>query len=486
MQLRRLFISFSFALLLAFASIALGADAPAKVPPPPAATLTIAERQIQQLMGKELKSPAPEIRAQAAAKLLAQAEGAANAAEQFTMLKIARQTAASAGDAAGAFAAVEQTLARFAIDEAALRGETISALGKSARQLFDAEMTLQEALALMNEAIRTDEYSAALSIANDLRSLAGQMRMSEVAADFVAEDKRLRALAGEFNAVKQALTKLKTAPDDAAANGVAGSFMCLKKQDWKSGLPMLAKGNDAKLRALAAAELAADASDAAGALKVADAWWDYSQMAPEVRKAPVMAHAGEWYGVAAPSVGGVRKLQVQERIAAAAKGHAQVTTPLRARWVLLLRSDDAAVWNTPRGTRIDHNGFAADSAAVAPPETAYLRLRRLDNGEYVIIPMKKADIHRGGPIWSGTAWLGYGAPHLGIKNPKTQRVERGLVDIDGNFQGWGFGHLIYPPRGGDQHGWAWASQTIGRTIFEISVTADELSPSERRFLLDLK
>jgi hypothetical protein len=487
---RRLF-TLIFPVVLVLALIyAGGAGAqepkPARLAIPDAIALTSAERQIQQLLGKDLKSPAPEVRVAAAGKLLAQAEGAQSAAEQFAILRIARQTAASAGDAAGAFDALERTKTRFAVDESALRRETISALAKSIRELFDAEMTINEAMLLMAELVGADDYQAALSIANELRGLSEQMRTSDLAADFANESRRLRALAGEYNAVKQALAKLKTAPDDAAANALAGTFMCLRKQDYKSGLPMLAKGNDARLRALAAAELAADAGDATAALKVADAWWDYSQTSPEARKAPLLVHAGDWYAIAAPSVGGVRKLGVQERLSTAAKLREQAAPSTRARWVLLMRSDDAGIWNTPRGTRIDHNGFAADAAAIAPAETKYLRLRRLDNANYVILRMKKDEIHKNGAIWCGTAWLGYGAPHLGIENPKTQRVEKGLVDIDGNYQGWGFGHLIFPPRGVDAHAWSWAGETLGRTIFEIAVTDDEISPSERRGLLDLK
>jgi hypothetical protein len=110
----------------------------------------------------------------------------------------------------------------------------------------------------------------------------------------------------------------------------------------------------------------------------------------------------------------------------------------------------------------------------------------MDSGQYVIIRMKKADLHKNIPIWCGLAWDGYGGTHLGIKNLKTQKVERGLVDIDGNYQGWGFGHYMYPQRGADAHSWAWAGETLGRTIFEIAVTADEPGSSERQALFEVK
>ncbi len=484
---------FSVILVVLLAAMSVrAAEETKKAAVPDAASLGVAERQINNLLGKDLKSTSAEIRAGAAAKLLAKAEGAGSDIERFAMLKAARQAAASAGDATTALSAMRQTVANFAVDAKALRAETISALGKNVRELFDAEITLDEALAMMKEAAREDLYPAAMMIGNEFKPLADRMKASEVAADFTSEAKRVRELGAEFPRVKQALGKLATAPDDPAANLLVGRFLCLRKNDWESGLAMLARGNDAKLKALAAAEIEAMAVKKAGAevngeeaLKVADGWWDYAATQPEALRVLTQAHTSEWYRIAAASVGGIKKLHIEERLAAATKAKSQLAATTHPRWVVLLRSDDPTIWKRPTGNASDHNGYSADVAAVAPDNTAYLRMRRLDSGESVIIPIKKDQIIRQSPVWCGSAWVGYGAAHLGIKNLKTQQVQKGLVDIDGNYQGWGFGHVIFAPAGAT-HGYAWASETIGKTIFEISVTGDELGEAERRVLVEVK
>ena len=107
------------------------------------------------------------------------------------------------------------------------------------RYLGPTSLAVDEAVVFISDAIRTDDYPPALTIANDLNPLASRLRHSDAAADFAAESKRVHDLAGEYPRVKQAMAKLATTPDDPASNALAGRFLCLRKQDWQAGLPML-------------------------------------------------------------------------------------------------------------------------------------------------------------------------------------------------------------------------------------------------------
>ena len=48
---------------------------------------------------------------------------------------------------------------------------------------------------------------------------------------------------------------LASDPDDAAAHAAVGKHACFNRQDWRQGLPHLARGDDAAIRAAAAADL---------------------------------------------------------------------------------------------------------------------------------------------------------------------------------------------------------------------------------------
>jgi hypothetical protein len=452
----------------------------AKLPAPDAKSLAGAERLIQELLGKDANG-SPEIRKKAAAKLFAQARESANVAEQFAMLQRARQISASAGDAVTAFAAVREMADRFVVDERALRAETLRLLARSARDFFDVETTINEALVAMDQAVRADDYPGAMTIAGEVKPLADRQATSDAAQGLTSQIKRVRELALEYPPVKQGIAKLRESPSDAAANAVVGRFYCLRKHAWRSGLALLARGSEPKLRALAAAELAAG-STTAGALKVGDGWWDYALTQPEVIRSVVQAHAGDWYLAAQPGLTGIRKLQIRERLAVASRARAQISAQGGGRWVILLRSDDPSVWTHPAGNAGDRNGFGADIEDVAPADLAYLRIRRMDTGDFVIIPMKKEDLRKMTPTWCGSAWVGYGGTHLGVKHPTMQNVEAGLVDIDAHAHGWGFGHIMYAPEASAM-GYARACATIEKTVFEIAVTSDDLNASEKRVLV---
>ena len=59
-----------------------------------------------------------------------------------------------------------------------------------------------------------------------------------------------------YGDAKKSLAILFEKPDDPDANLKFGKYRCFIKSDWKSGLPMLAHGNDPALKSLAAEEIA--------------------------------------------------------------------------------------------------------------------------------------------------------------------------------------------------------------------------------------
>ncbi len=146
-------------------------------------------------------------------------------------------------------------------------------------------------------------------------------------------------------------------------------------------------------------------------------------------------------------------------------------------WVTLFRSDDPSIWNLPRGSSSDANGFATDVNATAPDDTKYLRIRK--GTDSAIIELSKDDLLQNTAVWCGTDWNGDRAFHLGIKNPAWKKLEKGLVDVDSNFQGWGFGHI----ESVDGQGYCWGGKNIQRTVLEIAVKSGELTDAEKKVLV---
>jgi hypothetical protein len=160
-----------------------------------------------------------------------------------------------------------------------------------------------------------------------------------------------------------------------------------------------------------------------------------------------------------------------------------------AQWTVLFRADDPSVWNTP--------SYLAERWAApllyAPEDMRYVRLRRLDTSEYLILPLSRYEVQNGslptseaGYWWNGTAKAAYGGYHLGIvQAPRFKFVApRGMVDVmnDGwdGFSGSGFGHADGV---NDHQHYCWLGKEIERTIFEIAVSPGPLTTEERRYLL---
>jgi hypothetical protein len=156
----------------------------------------------------------------------------------------------------------------------------------------------------------------------------------------------------------------------------------------------------------------------------------------------------------------------------------------KVKWLLLFNSSDAAVWNTDSP---DEKSFAIPLARV-PDSIKYLKMQ-LDPKRVVIIPMAKdkiATLSSNGKFgWEGTNHVVWGGRQLGIFDKTIIIGHEGYkggpcISWDnGGFSGFGFG---YNP-GVNNQGYGWDGKAIDQTVFEIYVTSESLSSSERLSLL---
>jgi hypothetical protein len=160
------------------------------------------------------------------------------------------------------------------------------------------------------------------------------------------------------------------------------------------------------------------------------------------------------------------------------------------RWTVLFRADDPSVWDTAtQGDRF------AIPLKQAPAIIHFVRLRRLDNGETLILPLTRRQLdtaeipqlpHTYG--WNGsTKKDDKGNRHLGIvqgprlKFPNHDGTIAVVMEGWDGFAGSGFGHKL----GRDAEGvcCCWRGFQIPKTAFEIAVTAEPLTPEAEKVLL---
>ena len=96
----------------------------------------------------------------------------------------------------------------------------------------------------------------------------------------------------------------------------------------------------------------------------------------------------------------------------------------KAAWQVLFRADDPSLWNT----RSDDEARFAIPVSEAGDNIRFLRLKRMDTGESLIVPVTRTELtemprrsDRGGAAWNGSASDVYGGRHLGIAEGRSLR-----------------------------------------------------------------
>ncbi len=124
---------------------------------------------------------------------------------------------------------------------------------------------------------------------------------------------------------------------------------------------------------------------------------------------------------------------------------------------VLFRGDDPGMWRTQTP---DMSGPDVRN------DINYLRIRRLDTRESVVVPITRTHVFQEAGAtpngWNGSAENFYGGFHLGVFGKSLPKE----VETSFGCGGWGFGHAHGQ---NDRQGWAWAGRAIPRTSFEISV-----------------
>lgn len=244
-----------------------------------------------------------------AKKLLARARETKDVADRYVMLREAVKTASETWQGDLAFEIIDAIAGEFDVSAPAMKAEVLEQAAKRPR------ITPGQKTAIANAAMKTiDEATAEddFETAKRLGRLAGQMsalsKDRDFSRDILAKNREVAIAAKAFDEAREAMAVLKKEPNDAEANLTVGRYYCFAKDDWSEGLPLLAKGGDAGLKALAERDLAG-ADSPADQVKLGDAWWDGGGK----------SRATFWYEKAMPGLNGLEKERVGKRLTASVK-----------------------------------------------------------------------------------------------------------------------------------------------------------------------
>jgi len=276
-------------------------------------------------------------------------EAGAKPEERFVMLRKSMELAREAGDAGAMLTAVDAIAAAgFEVDLLQVKSKVLASFAGDVKDATGFKSLLDHALPLADEARAARRYDLALSVMKAVHAASAMPAGASFRKPLLDRVHAVEETARQWEVAQKAQAALKTDPENAEANLALGRWHCLTNNDWRQGLPHLAKGSDLDLQQAAARELTSPPAEVAQMLAAADAWWDAAEKKSGRDKELLQLRAGHWYEQAQPSLsGGVDKLKVDKRLEeiapierpaiAAAAAEVKRGSPLpKGRWVDLM------------------------------------------------------------------------------------------------------------------------------------------------------
>lgn len=269
-----------------------------KAPVPEERLVKAAKAQLRQAYMAEFASDKPEEKKVLAKKMLerSRTDAAKQADVRLALLELAGESAAEGWDYKLALETCAEIDKLFLVDPWRVKSDMLE---KAAHVLptpvqAEFEAFIELALCTGYEALRADCYEAAKSMARvaKLAALKSGAAHFLYQAEFLHEDQERASKA--YGRVKDSLTTVQTRHDDLRANADAGRFLCLVKNDWDRGLPLLINGDDRDLKALAELEYKKPAAHKEQ-LALGHLWWEAAARRDRADGLHYQARARHWY-----------------------------------------------------------------------------------------------------------------------------------------------------------------------------------------------
>ena len=305
----------TWAILLLHAVCLRAEDPGGKVPVPEAAAQARATRLVREVFGEQVDSVRTSAEKLALANnLLDEAKKTeGDPAGRFVLLRMAREMATEAGDAETACRATDEITQAYQIDALTMRVETLCEVARSARTAEQNTRLVERSLPVVDQLVAEDRYDDASRLGKVALAAAREAEDRTLVKEAVASNKKSHQTAEAHAALKEPMATLEQNPIDPEANLAVGRFLCLTKGDWDRGVPMLALGADAALKALAKKELQRPTSaDEQAAL--ADGWWDLGKTERGPAGTQMKRRAYDWYRRAEAGLTGLGLVTAQKRI----------------------------------------------------------------------------------------------------------------------------------------------------------------------------
>jgi hypothetical protein len=285
----------------------------AKLPVPDESSLAKAEQALKETYKADYAKTKPEEQVALAAKLLQPGRDNRNdPAAWYVLLREARDLAIQTKRPRLALEAIADMDHYFRINATDMRMNALTTICKTANE-FEVAGAFRAALNLIQMSYSAEDFETPKKYIEIIESALRNVKAVELLRVVQDQKAEVEKYTREFQDVTQARQKLAKSVDDAEANLIVGRYLCFFQADWDKGLPMLAKGSEKALKALAAKDISLP-GDAQSQLDLADGWWGWAEVSKDRMQRNIMRRAKAWYERAGPNTQGADRGKVINKI----------------------------------------------------------------------------------------------------------------------------------------------------------------------------
>jgi hypothetical protein len=274
----------------------------------------------------EFKKSATQDRINLANKLRRLNRAGEDPAKRYAALKESRDLWAEVGFLDQAMQEANQLAGVFEINAIEARWEALDKAVKAGARVVIRPHPVDQALGLLDQARAEDNYDLAAKILETARRSANKSGSPTQKLQVAHAEQEVAAIRAEHAKLKKNLDLLAMNPENPDANLAVGRFRCFYQDNWAEGLPLLAKGSDAGLKAAAEKEIQ-DGDTPAVCKKVADAWFDVVPRVTGPAQAAVRQRAALWYRLANPDPTIAIPQDIKTRLLTLAKAMPELADP---------------------------------------------------------------------------------------------------------------------------------------------------------------
>lgn len=273
-----------------------------------------ARAEIEKIYGERYKAASsPSERVALGHEMIEMSRRIDNASERYCLLQSARNISISYGNVDLLKRALKDLSFHFNVDNHQQRIKSLLAIEKHVSDPAQLRVLGEEWLPFYYISVAKENYSEASNLLKKVGQIAYRSKAKPLYERCLGLKKDLETMQEGKRQAEEGLERLEKVPNHASSHEKVGKYLTLMRGDYRFGIPHLAKGEDAALKAIAELELT-HPQEAEDEIAMGNRWWKYAESQSGVVSSYAKWRAAFWYEQTIGKYDGIQQVRALDRI----------------------------------------------------------------------------------------------------------------------------------------------------------------------------